>query len=77
MVRHGYGLQLYGGGRNDDGVVTKYEGRWDRNQRHGQGLAVFADGGMYRGRFSKDAMDGHGCFTWIQGHSYEGNFRDG
>lgn len=47
MVRHGHGLQLYSGQRNEDGVMTKYEGAWLRNKKHGQGLAVFVDGSQY------------------------------
>jgi hypothetical protein len=27
-VRHGYGLQIYNGQRNTDGILTKYEGTW-------------------------------------------------
>ena len=64
MVRHGHGLQLYNGQRNDDGVMTKYEGAWQRNRKHGQGSAVFADGSTYTGRFNRDVMDGQGQFTW-------------
>ena len=25
-IRHGYGLQIYNGQRNADGILTKYEG---------------------------------------------------
>ena len=28
MVRNGHGLQLYSGQRNEDGVMSKYEGQW-------------------------------------------------
>ena len=35
MIRHGYGLQIYNGSRNEDGVLTKYEGNWDRDKKHG------------------------------------------
>ena len=41
MVRHGQGLQLYSGQANEDGIVTKYEGQWARDKKHGQGTAVF------------------------------------
>ena len=36
-IRHGYGLQIYNGQRNQEGVLTKYEGQWHMNQRHGSG----------------------------------------
>ena len=76
MVRHGNGLQLYSGQRNEDGVVTKYEGGWLRNKKHGQGMAVYVDGSTYRGKFIRDVKDGQGVFTWAQGHEYKGAFRD-
>ena len=77
MVRHGYGLQLYNGSRNADGILTKYEGNWDRNMKQGQGFAVYADGSTYKGKFKKDVKDGIGTFNWAQGHEYKGHFRDG
>ena len=77
MVRHGYGLYLFSGQRNEDGVMTKYEGAWNRDKKHGQGFAVYADGSTYRGKFSRDVKDGQGTFTWTKGHEYRGSFRDG
>ena len=77
MVRHGHGLQLYSGQRNEDGVMTKYEGAWLRNKKHGQGMAVFTDGSQYSGKFCRDVIDGQGTYGWAQGHEYKGAFRDG
>lgn len=34
-IRHGYGLQIYNGQRNSDGILTKYEGLWQMNKKHG------------------------------------------
>ena len=31
MIRHGYGLQIYHGQRNADGILTKYEGKWEKD----------------------------------------------
>ena len=58
MIRHGYGLQMYNGSRNDDGVLTKYEGAWDRDRKHGQGVSIYADGSIYTGTFKKDQFEG-------------------
>lgn len=59
LIRHGYGLQIYNGSRNSDGVMTKYEGRWERDKKHGDGgIAVFKDGSIYTGSFKKDHFDG-------------------
>ena len=77
MVRNGHGLQLFSGQRNEDGVISKYEGQWVRNKKHGQGFAVYADGSTYKGKFNRDVMDGKGVFTWAFGHVYKGNFREG
>ena len=76
MVRHGHGLQMFSGQRNDDGVVTKYEGGWLRNRKHGQGSAVYTDGSTYKGKFVRDVKDGKGVYAWAQGHEYKGTFRD-
>ena len=77
MVRHGYGLQMYGGNRNEDGVLTKYEGYWDRDLRSGEnGSAVYRDGSVYHGSFKKDHLEGHGKFEWANGHVYEGTWKE-
>ena len=57
--------------------MTKYEGAWLRNKKHGQGLAVFTDGSQYSGKFCRDVIDGQGTYSWTQGHEYKGAFRDG
>ena len=76
MVRHGYGLNLYSGQRNADGVMTKYEGSWDRDKKHGEGLAVFKDGSIYQGSFKKEHFEGQGKFEWAVGHVYEGQWKE-
>lgn len=53
-VRHGYGLQIYNGQRNNDGILTKYEGNWHMNKRHGNGFAMYADGSSYKGQFKNE-----------------------
>jgi hypothetical protein len=64
---------MYSGQRNEDGVLTKYEGHWDRDKRHGEnGLAVFSDGSQYQGSFKKDKFEGQGRYEWATGHTYEG-----
>ena len=68
---------MYSGHRNADGVMTKYEGKWHRDQKHGNGFAIFSDGSIYDGQFNKDEINGTGKFEWPQGHSYTGNFRAG
>ena len=48
-IRHGYGLQIYNGQRNADGILTKYEGQWNMNVRNGNGFAIYQDGSSYKG----------------------------
>ena len=76
-VRHGYGLQIYNGQRNADGILTKYEGTWHMNKRHGSGFAMYADGSSYKGNFKNEQHDGQGVFKWVQGHEYRGAFKEG
>lgn len=59
MIRHGYGLQIFNGQRNSDGVLTKYEGFWEKDKRHGdEGEAVFQDGSRYNGSFKHNHFEG-------------------
>ena len=77
QVRHGLGVQLYG--TTPEGISCKYEGKWDKDKRHGEGASVFPDGGTYQGNWRSDAFDGFGRFEWGNGagHVYEGNWKDG
>jgi hypothetical protein len=68
---------MYSGNRNEDGVLTKYEGYWDRDKKHGDnGIAVYRDGSMYHGSFKKDHLEGMGKFEWAVGHVYEGPWKE-
>jgi hypothetical protein len=73
-------MQLYNGQRNEDGVLTKYEGWWDRDHRSSLGggnTAVFKDGSIYHGGFKDDAFEGVGRYEWAAGHVYEGIWKEG
>lgn len=77
LIRHGYGLQIFNGARNSDGVLTKYEGFWDRDKKQGDHcIAVFKDGSIYTGSFKKDHFEGYGKFEWAVGHIYEGQWKE-
>ena len=77
LVRHGLGLQLFSGSKNEDGVMTRYEGGWDRDKKHGDNCkATFADGSVYVGSFKRDQMEGHGKYDWAIGHKYEGLWKE-
>lgn len=70
-------MNMYSGNRNEDGVLTKYEGYWDKDKKHGdRATAVYADGSTYSGSFKKDKFEGLGKYEWAQGHIYEGQWKD-
>lgn len=75
-VRHGYGLQIYNGQRNTDGILTKYEGGWQNNRKNGAGFAIYSDGSTYKGSFKNDKMEGQGAYSWSKGHHYKGSFKN-
>lgn len=77
MVRHGYGIQLYG--TTPEGITCKYEGKWDKDKKTGEGRATFPDGATYEGNWKNDQFDGFGRFEWGSGtkHTYEGNWKEG
>ena len=77
LVRHGYGMNMFNGNRNEDGILTKYEGYWDKDKKHGDhATAVFQDGSTYTGSFKKDKFEGNGKYEWAQGHKYEGQWKE-
>ncbi len=76
-VRHGLGINCYGR-TEEDNILCKYEGSWEKDKKQGQGYLVFPDGSTYRGNFKNDKIEGEGVFHWEhKGHTYEGNWKDG
>lgn len=72
---------MYSGSRNEDGVLTKYEGWWERDERSGPSggnSAVFRDGSLYQGGVKRGGLfEGQGRYEWAVGHVYEGTWKDG
>ena len=82
MVRHGYGIQLFG--RNENDTLCHYVGQWERDKKHGQGKFVHPDGSSYEGQYFEDKFQGEGTFIRSQSASfplypdwYKGAWRDG
>jgi hypothetical protein len=69
-VRHGNGVQLYGG----EDSVEKYEGQWEMDKRTGDGVCHYPDSSVYRGRFHNDSIHGYGIYTWPTGECYQGDW---
>ena len=74
-VRHGFGVQVFGGVESDD--LRKYEGQWDKDKRNGQGTCVYSDGSCYIGGFLNDLREGFAKMTWEEGWEYEGYWKEG
>ena len=74
-VRHGNGINLFG--KTKDGLLCKYEGQWEKDQKCGEGFMVFPDSARYRGNFKNDNFEGYGKYEWPKGYVYEGNWKDG
>lgn len=75
IVRHGIGIQLFG--INDEDCLCRYEGEWQKDKKHGQGICYFPDKSVYEGSFSGDVFDGYGKYTWNNGDVYIGDWVNG
>lgn len=66
-----------------EGVLVKYAGEWDADEKNGDGHSTFADGSEYKGYTKKGVFDGRGTYQWpsIPGttkhHAYTGEWREG
>jgi len=65
------------GVRYNQGSGELYEGEWDNNQFHGQGVLTFSRGDRYVGTFQHSQFCGNGTFQWANGDRYEGNWKGG
>mmetsp|Transcript_1641 Transcript_1641/g.1140 ORF Transcript_1641/g.1140 Transcript_1641/m.1140 type:complete len:106 (-) Transcript_1641:784-1101(-) len=75
LMRHGYGVQIFGKTANNN--VCKYEGNWNKDRKQGQGNSVFPDDSMYSGDWTADTFNGFGKFIWNNGCTYEGYWKQG
>ena len=55
---------------------AKYEGNWEEDKQHGQGLETWPDGARYDGSYVLGKKHGIGKFTWADGSTYFGNFEE-
>lgn len=56
---------------------STYDGTWQFNQRHGQGLQIYPAGGRYEGQWAKGFEHGQGKRVYPDGSTFEGRFRFG
>lgn len=59
-----------------DGDVYTYTGPLVDGKPHGQGVAVWEDGGRYEGSFANGRLSGRGTKTWPSGSVYTGEWAD-
>ena len=68
--REGYGKITFFGG-------DTYEGFWENDKPHGEGLYIWKIGGKYLGTFIKGAISGQGKRIYPSGNYYNGAFLNG
>ena len=51
-----------------------YEGMFENNKRHGQGIYKWANGDVYKGSYQNGKMHGEGICTLPNGAIYEGQW---
>jgi len=73
-LRHGPGVQIFY--KDDKTVLCKYEGYWEKDEKHGFGKMVYPDQSYYEGKLNKGIKQGFGKYSWPNGHSYEGRWAD-
>lgn len=74
VVRHGFGVQLYG--LKNDSILSRYEGHWIKDKKMGQGKAIYSDDSIYEGNFVNELYEGQGKFTWPNNDSYIGEWKN-
>lgn len=72
LIRHGYGMQLYG--VQESNHLCRYEGQWIKDNRTGKGICSFSDKSTYEGSFYNGKFHGNGKFTWNTGNIYIGDW---
>ena len=55
----------------------KYQGKYSKGSRYGQGVLQYKDGSAYRGDWANDMISGKGTLEFSNGDRYEGEFLSG
>lgn len=51
-----------------------YEGRFENDQKNGEGLLTLADGSSYQGHFKNGIIEGFGIYKWKNQKKFEGDW---
>lgn len=54
-----------------------FKGEYKADQRHGEGMMVYKDGGTYLGRYLDGKREGVGKITYATGDVYDGSWKEG
>ena len=57
-----------------DGSI--YEGQWQYDRIHGQGIYISCNGDRYDGNFNCGLKEGHGTMKYKSGNTYRGQWRN-
>ncbi|MCR4379063.1 MAG: hypothetical protein NUV50_13335 [Rhodospirillales bacterium] len=57
-------------------VQYRYEGEFQRNDKHGNGVQEFSDGSQYAGEFNNGWKHGHGVATLANGNTCTGEWKE-
>ena len=86
LVRHGYGIQIYGRNPEEGNRLCYYSGKWTNDEKVGSGAyMVFPDGlSTYKGSYNGNKFQSKGTLNLKVSdgknsgiHSFTGNFVDG
>lgn len=72
-LKHGMGKWRKGKGNN----VNQYEGAYENDKKHGNGIFTWASGNVYKGSYVNDEREGEGEMRWTDGSVYIGQWMRG
>ena len=77
-MKHGKGTIIHGNSTVDTqgSGICIYEGDWEQDLMHGQGVYTFTSGAVYTGQWVKGKRQGDGKITYLDGSSYEGQWEN-
>ena len=61
----------------DDSLLARYEGRWERDLKHGKGQMHYEDGSLFVGRWERGEISGFGKYHTISNADDDVCFRSG
>jgi hypothetical protein len=72
-MKHGKGKWKRGKGKN----LNEYDGKYQKDKKHGYGVFVWSNGNIYKGEYKNDERNGHGEMRWADGAMYVGQWSKG